>query len=216
MSSVEDIKRAWEEHWESGTSIVDTASFITAWSRHKRLRILSRILLDLDSNISIVDVGCGGGTTLDLMRKLGFKNSIGIDYVQQSLDRCKALGFVQNKDVFLMDAGATTFPNRHFDVVFSEGLWEHFPDPYPYIVEAARISKKYIIVIQPNHYSPFGRLMCVGWRLFKSNMGGVKEYSFRMSYFTQTLSGLGFKHIQTKSTILKQQMILVYRRVCDE
>lgn len=209
-------KHKWEEYWKSSTSVDDKGSPIGVWLRHKRLKILSKILLDLDLNMSVIDVGCGGGTTLNLIRKLGFKNSIGIDYVQQSLDRCKSLGFEQNKDVFLMDAGDTTFADQHFDVIFSEGLWEHFPDPYPYIAEAARISKKYIIVIQPDHYSPFGRLMLIGWKLFMSNKGGVKEYSFRISYFTQTLSDLGFELIQTRSTMLRQQAILVYKRVHDE
>lgn len=210
------FKYKWEEYWKNCVLVDARSSPIGMWLRQKRLKILSRIFSELDSDMSVIDVGCGGGTTLVLIRKLGFKNSIGIDYVQASLDRCKALGFEQNKDVFLMDAGATTFPDQHFDIVFSEGLWEHFSDPYPYIAEAARISKRYIIVIQPEHYSPFGRLMLIGWRLFNANKGGVKEYSFRMSYFTQTLSGLGFEIVQTRSTILKEHMLLVYRRVYDE
>lgn len=208
------VKHRWEEHWERNTSVEEKASLIGKWLRRKRMEIVSKIFSNLDPSMSVIDLGCGSGNTLFIMREQGLKNSIGIDFVKASISRCSVLGFEQNKDVFLMDAGLTTFPDQHFDVVFSEGLWEHFQDPEPFILEAARIAKEYVIVVQPNHFSLFGRLMHLGWHLLGGH--GVEEYSFRISYFVDSLEKNGFYLAQTHSTILKEQMILVFRRTHDE
>lgn len=207
------VKDAWISHWESQPTVDSVASPIGIYLRARRLDIIRDIISGLDQGYSVVDLGCGAGTTLDLFRKAGFNNSIGIDFVQKSLERCKCFGFVEGKDVFFMDAGETIFQDQRFDIVFSEGLWEHFPDPRRYIVEAARICKKYIIVIQPNHYTLFGRLMLIGWNLLRSSKGGVKEYSFRLSYFEEKLRKLGFRLVRIRSSILKEQAVLVFKRM---
>jgi len=122
------------------------------------------------------------------------------------------MGFVNGRDVFLADARCTDFRDEQFDIVFSEGLWEHFTDPRPHMAEAARLAKKYIIVIQPNHFSFFGQLMHIGWRLFSRAKGGVQEYSFPLFYFTDFLRLYGFKLIATKSTILHEQTVMVFKK----
>jgi hypothetical protein len=115
-------------------------------------------------------------------------------------------------DVFQMDAKETVFPDRHFGLVYSEGLWEHFEDPKPYMDEFMRISGRYIMVIQPNHYSPAGWLLKKLWDMLASDKGGVVEYSFRISYFVDYLKERGFKLIQYRSTIFNEMPVLLFER----
>lgn len=209
------VKENWRKHWETQSNIDSPASFVGIRLRQMRLNILEEIISHFDKNHSVIDLGCGSGSTLSIFREAGFINSIGIDFIPDALDRCSKNGFIIGKDVFLKDAKDTNYQDQQFDIVFSEGLWEHFEDPYPHIVETARIAKKYIVVIQPNHHSFFGRLMLIGWKLFSSERGGVKEYSFKLTYFEEVLQGLGFKLVLDRATHLKEQAILVFERICE-
>lgn len=208
----EQVRELWQEHWDKTATIDDIATFYGKYLRRKRLQILRKILLQLNPNYSIIDMGCGGGGTLKTIREAGYKNSIGIDYIDESLSHCQKLGFEKDKDVFLMDAKATMFSDRQFDIVFSEGLWEHFIDPTDFMAEAARVADKYILIIQPNHFSFVGRLLKIGWEKFSSKRGGVREYSFRLSYFKDGLKKLGFDHLKTLSTAFREQAVMLFVR----
>ena len=190
----------------------ETSSFIGNFLHQKRLIILKNILKKLDHNYKVLDMGCGGGVTMTTFKESGFTHITGIDFAEESIVRCEKKGYVCEKDVFLMDATHTSFPSNSFDIVFSEGLWEHFPDPRPHMAEAARLSKQYIIVYQPDHFSFFGFLMYIGWGAFNKNKGGVKEYSFLLSYFKQFLKFYGFDFIKSYSTPFHEGEIMVFKK----
>ena len=211
--SEKEVKENWKQHWTTDSSIEDSATWVGKYLRKKRLEITKEMLRPLDKLLSVIDMGCGGGRTLTALRNAGFQNSIGIDYVEASLVCCEEKGFKIDKDVFLVDAKQTPYPDRHFGLVFSEGLWEHFLDPVPFIQEAARIADRYILIIQPDHFTLFGRLMKIGWDLFTSNKGGVKEYSFRLSYFQDELRRLGFTLVSKKTTSLGEQAVMLFERL---
>lgn len=107
----------------------------------------------LKKNSKIIDVGCGTGRTLKLFRKNGYYNSIGIDISKDSLSICKKRGLKLNKDVFLNDIKSNKYKPKSFDLVFSEGLLEHFKNMQPTVNAMCRVSKKYVLVLQPNHTS---------------------------------------------------------------
>lgn len=205
-----NVQKLWKQHWKKQSTIEGSGSFYGKLLHQKRLVILKDLLKRFNPNSSVLDMGCGGGTTISTFKEMNFNNIIGIDFTEESMSRCEKLGLVYGKDVFLMDAKNTKFPDNSFDIVFSEGLWEHFIDPRPHMAEAARLAKKYIIVIQPDHFSFFGYLMHVGWNLFSKNKGGVYEYSFPLSYFKNFLKLYGFELIMSKSTILHEQTVMVF------
>lgn len=206
------VKEKWINYWKKQKSIEGEASFLGKRLRIARFNILKKMLNPLDQSLSVIDIGCGGGSTLSIFKELGFKKLTGIDFSKESINHCERLGFIPQKNVFQMDANHTSFPDQSFDIVFSEGLWEHFQDPRPFMLETIRLSKKYIIVIQPNHFSIFGKLMQLGWELFSRNTGSVKEYTFPLSYFKSFLKMYGFDLIQSKSTILHEQAIMLFER----
>jgi SAM-dependent methyltransferase len=208
-----DVKKLWEQHWKDTKSVEDVASPIGKQLRRQRLKIMFKMLNPLDRKISIIDMGCGGGRTLQNIRCAGFKNSIGIDYSSEALSRCEKIGYKIDKDVFLIDAKATHYPDRYFDLTFSEGLWEHFINPVPFMDEQIRISKTYLMIIQPDHFSFFGFLLKKAWDMFASRRGGVNEYSFRLSYFIKYLENKKFKLICKKATCLNEQAVMLFRRV---
>jgi len=212
--SDKEVKVAWDRHWEMGGSLEENASWFGRRVRRQRLQIMRELLALLPKDMLVVDMGSGNGSTLNIIREVGFKNSIGIEYTEKGIEASKEVyGFERDKDVILGDAGNTPFPNRHFGLVFSEGLWEHFKNPEPYMDEFIRIADKYIMVIQPNHFSPMGMLMKVGWELLNSKKGGVKEYSFRIEYFTKYLRQRGFELVHLRPTGMNEQVVILYKRV---
>jgi len=203
-------KKDWDNEWEKAVNIEASASIIGKWLRRQRLTHVKNILYSFDSDNSIIDMGCGAGTTLKLLRDIGFNNSIGIDFSVEAIKRCEALGFVEGKDVFNVDALKTPYLDNEFDLVFEEGLWEHFVNPSPFVVEAARISKKWVLVIQPNHYTPLGWLLHWGWKTFSG--GGVFEYSFPFSYFINILDTCGFDMVDRRRDLFRAQDVALFRR----
>ncbi len=153
-------------------------------------QITSQIGLARDSKI--VDVGCGSGATLAMFRHLGYSNSIGIDSSQAALEACHRLFSLEpGKDVFLMDARNIEFPDNSFDLVFSAGLLEHFENPPLDIVsEFCRISKKWILLSQPNQTSLFGRVCWLWQKLGRATW--EKEYHYSKLDYINMLAKFGY------------------------
>lgn len=159
-------------------------------------KILNEIKLPEDSKI--IDVGCGTGATLVMLRNLGYFNSIGIDTSQNALETSARLfGFEKGKDTLSMDARNIKFLDNSFDLVFSDGLLEHFENPPLDIVgELCRISKKWILLFQPNQTSLFGRVKWLYQKLGKASWAKEYPYSKRdyvamFAKFRFSLAGFG-------------------------
>ncbi len=206
----ETNKKEWDAEWAEAENIEASASLIGKWLRKQRLAHVRNIMARFGTDLSIIDMGCGAGTTLKLLRSLGFDNSIGIDFSEEAINRCESLGFKEGVDVFNMDAAETSYGDKVFDLVFEEGLWEHFEDPELFVREAARIAGKWMLIIQPNHFTPLGGLLHWGWKRFGG--GGVFEYSFHMDYFIGILDECGFELVDRRRDLLWAQDVILFRR----
>lgn len=207
------VKEAWDRHWKMGGSLEDNASWIGKRLRRQRLKIIREMLALLPKGLKAIDMGCGNGSTLGVLRECGFRDSIGIEYTNLGLQAAQRNGYVIGKDVFQMDAKKTPYPDRHFGLNFSEGLAEHFEDPTPFLDEQARITDKYVLLIQPDHFSVVGYVLKILWDLLASEKGGVKEYSYKMQYFINYFKTRGFKLIDKRGTQLHEQAVLLFGRV---
>ena len=208
--SVEDVLKLWEKEWTDYSSVQESGSIVGKWLHSQRMNIIRKMLKLIPKEASTIDIGCGGGETLSLLRVSGFKNSIGIDLSPSAIKKSEKHGFIKNKDVFVMDGSKTPYPDRNFVFVFSEGLWEHFKNPIPFIDEACRISDKYLMVVQPDHFSFFGGLVHWGWEKFSKK--GVLEYSFTMQFFIDNVARNGLKLVAKKSTYLNEQCVMLFWR----
>ena len=210
MPDKKRVEGLWDKEWTDYSSVHESGSIIGKWLHSQRMQIIRKMLTNIPKDLSTIDIGCGAGETLELLREIGFKNTIGIDLSPHAIKKANNRGLVENKDVFMLDGANTPYKDHQFKFVFSEGLWEHFKNPQPFINEACRLADQYLMVVQPDHFSFFGGLLHWGWAHFSNK--GVFEYSFSMQYFIDNVARNGLKLIARKSTYLNEQCVMLFRR----
>ncbi len=168
-------KNTWNEEWDDFTGL----NFFGRKFAEGQKNIVKRFLEkeNLLKNAKILDFGCGSGRTLKMFRNLGYQNSIGVDVSPNSMKLCERNGFVTGKDIFLAKEEGTEFKDKAFDLVFADGVLEHFEDFTPIVREMCRLSKKYVLITQPNHFSLYGKI------LKGANRKVVHEYTYKIEDF---------------------------------
>lgn len=206
-SEYNEVYNKWNRFWKT----VQSPTLIGKLSHEAGEKIVKSMILDfaLPPDASILDLGCGTGITLRIFRDFGFVNSIGIDNAKEAIKICVENGFVLNKDVFEMDALNTPFHDRQFTMVFSWGLLEHFQDYFPFVKEMARLSDRYVLILQPNHFSLAGRISHMLAERLRDN---VKEYSYRIEEFIEAFEKVGFNLKVMKTTRFKKYAIMLFER----
>ncbi len=81
-------------------------------------------------NATLLDVGCGGGDFLEIMKKQGFRAAKGIDVTEKSVARCIEKGVEAHCGLL------ENFPEGPFDAVTSFHCLEHVEDPVGFIKSA--------------------------------------------------------------------------------
>lgn len=194
----------WEEVWSEGIEL----NFFGQRLFKQMCKSIKKLLnqISLSKNAKILDVGCGTGRTLNFFRKAGFENSLGIDISKSSMKLCNKKGLIEGKDVFIMDGSKTKFDNNEFDLVFSDGLLEHFKNFEPFVKEWCRISNKYIIIAQPNHFSLFTRLQrkLRGFTVF--------EYTYKISDFEKAFNKYKFGLFDKRNFNFNEQWLLTFKK----
>ena len=198
---------AWDDIWGRFEGISLFGRRLKGEQAKALAKIVSELKLPKDSKI--IDVGCGIGANLVIFRNLGYSNSIGIDTSQNALEiSARLFALRKGKDTFLMDARNIKFLDNSFDLVFSDGLLEHFEDPPLDIVgELCRISKKWILLFQPNQTSLFGRVKWLYQKLGKASWAKEYPYSKRdyvtmFAKFRFSLAGFGSINLQEAMWLL--------------
>jgi ubiquinone/menaquinone biosynthesis C-methylase UbiE len=107
---------------------------------------LIRECVPLDHQTRLLDVGCGNGYfTLPFSR---ICKSVGIDFSQTMLSQNPVSQKIR------MDAGHLCFSDMAFDVVFCHALLHHVEDMDGVLREMRRVSRKYVVVLEPNRNNP--------------------------------------------------------------
>lgn len=120
-------------------------------------RLLAR---NIPSNSKVLDMGCGDGTFLHEMHKLGFNNLTGFDQ-SPGLERAKNLGigkfYQSNVWEFLDQAEANG--GTDFDAVVMVNVLEHVTEPLILLSRIKNILKvgAVLSVTVPNDFSPLQR-----------------------------------------------------------
>lgn len=100
----------------------------------------------ISSQTRLVDVGCGNGFFACYFDKIC--DTCGVDYSE------KMLQMNPIKKTFVMDASDLKFEDNSFDVVFCHALLHHVDDIDRVVREMKRISKKHVIILEPNRNNP--------------------------------------------------------------
>lgn len=204
------MKKTWDEIWKDFKGLNWFGRRLKKEQRKILEKILDKIKLAKESRI--VDVGCGSGFTLAFFRELGYKNSIGIDSSKKSLEVCdKLFNFKNGKDVFLMDTRKLRFHNNSFDLVFSDGLLEHFKDISSIAKDFCRITNSWILLFQPNQASLFGKIKKLAENFFQ--VSWEKEYFYTKEDYVKVFSRYGLKLVDSGGINFNEQMWLLLRRM---
>ncbi len=202
-----DIYRIWDRYWQKSSPPTTIGRFSMDLSIRAAGKVLKRLSLPPDT--ALLEVGCGSGRTLQIIRGWGYSRAIGIDNSPRSIELCAQRGLRAGKEVFLMDAARTAFSDGSFSLVFAEGVLEHFPDFSPLVREMCRVSSRYVLLIQPNHFSPLGWL---SHRLQERLRDNVREYSYRWRQFRDAFRKEGYSLQSRDYTILRDCFILLFRK----
>jgi|TARA_B110000259_G_scaffold178988_1_gene217941 SAM-dependent methyltransferase len=112
---------------------------------------LKKFLLKEKKNIKILDVGCGNGENLELIKSWGYLNIYGTDIAPQMVEECK----LKNLNVVL----DTDLASNNFDLILFSHVIEHID--YPDIIDFfehffSKIKKNgKVIIITPCLYNGF-------------------------------------------------------------
>ena len=93
-------------------------------------------------NASVVEVGCGNGEMLGLLRDAGFR-ARGCDPGLRAVERCRALGF----DVVEGNWPGLPFPPSSFDVAVTLQVVEHVTDPRAFVTEVVGLVRPGGVVV---------------------------------------------------------------------
>lgn len=177
------IQKIWDKYW-SGREALNTESVATSDPYYRLLRRL--IDLSKGEKLNIMEAGCGSGVrTLALVREFQEHplNAMFIDYSPTALAfaRKNALKNRTIASFVLADVLNLPFPNETLDVVWNEGVNEHFNGPKRSLIfrEMTRVCKKggQVIVIVPNALN-------LPYRLRKRllELQGRWEYGFEKAF----------------------------------
>ena len=123
------------------------------WNEEMRTEALD--LLDIEEGDRILDVGCGTGfATEGLLERT--ENVYGLDQSVHQMEKAwQKFGKRDRVRFYRGDAERLPFKNDTFDIVWSSGSIEYWPDPVAALVECRRIAKPggQVLIVGPNYPS---------------------------------------------------------------
>ena len=195
------LQGEWNSRWESSLT-VRHSTFLSRQMMKAKKKILRKILENIDIK-TVLDVGCGIGRTLEVFRDAGL-NYLGIDASSEAISICRKRQLsVLHKDLDEVE--------ETYDLVFSDGMLEHFLNFEPYAQKMMQIGKKYVLLIQPNHSSFMGKTFVYFAELLRGRIN-VYEYNYRIHDFIETFEENDFSICENHSIFLDVYRILLFKR----
>lgn len=103
-------------------------------------------VIDIHPKTSLLDVGAGNGFFSYYFDQIC--HTVAVDYS----NRMNEMNPIKRK--WVMDANNLKFFDNQFDIVFCHALLHHVEDLDNVIKEMKRVSRKYVIIIEPNASNP--------------------------------------------------------------
>lgn len=155
------------EHWQKFWDEADALDLDDVYGTDGRMvREITNLLGGILKGRRILEVGAGTGRDAVTLAKAGAE-VLTLDYVAGSLGlTAKAAGMAGVTVAPICGDGTSSpFLEGTFDVVFHQGLLEHFPDPYPLLRDNLRILKPggHVVVDVPQtyHYYTLGKTFLI-------------------------------------------------------
>ncbi len=172
-----DAKKFENARWRSG-------------DQKRQFRHLTCV--DLIDGGSVLDVGCGDGLLLSMLREKGVTGE-GVDFSDEAIKKCTEKNIKATQHDL---SERFPFADGSFDCVVALDVLEHQFNPLAVLREMARVSRKNVIVGVPNFSSLPARLQA----LFgvvpennKPNKGHVYWFNYHVLKNLANQSGLSIK-----------------------
>jgi len=204
--SVDEFEQTMQE-WNSEAGTMPTGA--DAIRHRKRISKLFRHVLPMvdkpAETISLLDVGCSSGSSLQVALDFGFASVKGVEPAQAPAETAIKNGFDVTHG-FLEDAH---YGNNSFDLVLLFEVIEHLPEPLAMMNEIHRILKPGGILLfsTGNACSWTAAVLGTRWTFFS-----MQEHGGHISFFSPgsvhklaELTGFSVADIQTKQIILTER-----------
>lgn len=138
----------------------------------------------------VLDIGCGSGLLLELLKQRGFRSLLGCDVSTTSV------GILRSKELqaLLCDANRPLpFTSECFATATLVDVLEHTFDPRMILAEAARVAREVVVVV-PNFNSLVARVQVAGGRVPENNTPRKRHaYWFNYETFTKIVHASGLE-----------------------
>jgi len=184
-------RQRWQRYWAEREDIDEVYS--------NEGRIIRELMPLVEGGDSLVlEVGAGSGRDSAELARAGAAVVV-LDYVLSSLETAGRVAESVGSEVLLVcgDANAMPFKSGCFDVVFHQGLMEHFRDPRPLLEENRRVLKKggHLLVDVPQKYHVYTVVKHVLMVLGKWFAGWETEYT--VGGLEKLIAGSGFRIVRS-------------------
>jgi len=180
-------KQVWEKFWDEKKEIEDV------YSNSDRIIRQLESLEDVRGKY-IMEIGAGSGRDGFRLVDAGAKVFL-LDYASSSLQVMKELSKKYDKQVFLVKGDAFHLPVKtdRLDVVFHQGLLEHFTNPQDILAENYRVLKPggFALADVPQKYHPYTVVKHILIWLNKWFAGWETEFSRR--HLERLFQDVGFR-----------------------
>ncbi len=128
--------------------------------------------IPIESGTRLLDVGCGNGFFTYYFDQVC--DAYGIDFSAKMIE----LNPVKNKAV--MNAEELKFEDSTFDVIFCHALLHHVDDIDKVVSEMKRVSRKWVVLLEPNRNNPlmflFSLLVREEWKAMRFSLRYMKRF----------------------------------------
>lgn len=180
---IQTEKENWDRFWKQNTGSRFTK---VSWSKVRIMKLLDGFL---KPGMSALDAGCGSGFFSDYFLSRGCRVTT-LDYSQDALEMAKAKtrgrceNYLQRN---LLDPSFGEECAEKFDIIFTDGLFEHFTeeDQMKIMMNFRKVKKPHgtIVTFVPNKYS--------WWEIVRPLvMPGIHEEPFTMKRLEKLHDGL--------------------------
>lgn len=133
-----------KDYWEHNANARDYKHPIVKFFVNQRIDWIKEYI-DIGKLNSAYDVGCGDGFATYYFSKI-IKKVRGGDIAEYML----RINPLPKKDLDLIDAEDLPLSSSSYDLVYTWEVLHHVPNPQKAVDEMARVSKKYIVIFEPN------------------------------------------------------------------
>lgn len=195
----ESMLNTWEKRWDDDIS----ESQITLLGKimfKAKAKAIREMVIPFHPQ-EIFEVGTGMGYTLQVFTELNIK-SHGIDASKNSVRACLKKGLK-------VECRKVEEETGKYELVASDGMLEHFLNFEPYAEHLMRISKRYVLLIQPDHDSFRGKTLAYFSELIRGD-SNVFEYNYRIRDFIDIFKNHGFELKSRKGIFGKVFCLLLF------